>query len=128
MRYVHYNPNPDGRTVDDCTIRAISRVFDLHWQTAFWELAHKAFDMSDIQISNAVFLAYLKERGFKPRTLPDRCPECYTVDQFAYDHPYGTYIVATGTHVVAVVDGQYYDSWDSGREIPTYYFEREDER
>lgn len=27
-------------------------------------------------------------------------------------------------HVVCVQDGYYYDSWDSGNEIPIYYWER----
>jgi hypothetical protein len=28
--------------------------------------------------------------------------------------------------VVAVVDGDYYDTWDCGDEVPVYYFEREE--
>ena len=28
-------------------------------------------------------------------------------------------------HVVTVQDGKYYDTWDSGNEIPVYYWEKE---
>ena len=44
--------------------------------------------------------------------------------QFSYDHPEGEYILGTGNHVVTVINGDYYDTWDSGNEIPIYYFER----
>lgn len=79
--------------------------------------------MCDVQISNAVLAAHMKDKGYRQKALPDTCPSCYTVEQFCIDHPWGKYLVATGTHVVAVIDGEYYDSWDSGQEIPTYYFE-----
>lgn len=125
MRYVHYNPNPEGRSVGDCILRALTKLFGYSWEDAFRETAEYAFMMHDIQISNAVLAAYMRDNGFRQRTLPDNCPLCYTIEQFSIDHPYGEYLVATGSHVVAVVDGFYYDSWDSGQEIPTYYFEKE---
>lgn len=34
----------------------------------------------------------------------------------------GRYLLALDQHVVAVVDGDYYDTWDSGNEIPIYYW------
>ena len=30
------------------------------------------------------------------------------------------------SHVVCVEDGKYFDSWDSGNEIPLFYWEKED--
>ena len=42
------------------------------------------------------------------------------------DNPEGKYLLATGTHVVTVIDGDYYDTWDSGDEIPIYYFTKEE--
>lgn len=48
-----------------------------------------------------------------------------TVDSFARDHKQGTYIVKVAHHVVAVVDGKYYDTWDSGdRSLYGYYTKR----
>ena len=44
---------------------------------------------------------------------------------FGRDHPQGLYVLATGTHVITVIDGDYYDSWDSGDKIPLYYFKKE---
>ena len=38
------------------------------------------------------------------------------------DHRNGVYIVGDGSHVVAVVDGFYVDTWDSGNMSVLYYF------
>lgn len=53
--------------------------------------------------------------------LPDY--DGYTVRQFSAEHPCGSYILALSGHVVAVVDGEYYDAWDSGNETPIYVWE-----
>lgn len=55
---------------------------------------------------------------------PYDCPDCYTVADFCRDHPNGTYILAIEGHVVAVDHGDWYDTWDSGDEIPIYYWEK----
>jgi hypothetical protein len=34
-------------------------------------------------------------------------------------------MLATGTHVVAVIDGNYYDTWDSGDEVPIALWKKE---
>ena len=47
-----------------------------------------------------------------------------TVDEFAKDHPNGTYICKVAHHVVAVVDGEYYDTWDSGWRSMYGYYEK----
>ena len=83
--------------------------------------------MKDMPSSNAVWGAYLISKGFHREVIPNTCPDCYTVRDFCVDHPRGAYLLAIGTHVVTVVDGDYYDSWDSGNEIPVYYFTKEDE-
>lgn len=80
--------------------------------------------MYDMPSSNEVWMKYLKQKGYRRFVIPDTCPSCYTIRQFCLDYPIGDYLVATGSHVVAVIDGNYYDTWDSGSEIPIYYFER----
>ena len=51
--------------------------------------------------------------------------DCYTVKRFCADNPELTGILATGTHVIAVANGNYYDTWDSGEEVPIYYWRLE---
>lgn len=122
--YVLFNPNPEGKYVGDCVIRAIVKATGDSWNTIYDDVANKGYTLKDMPSSNHVWASYLKDRGFHRYIIPDTCPDCYTVRNFCKDHPYGVYILGTGTHVVTCVDGDYYDSWDSGDEVPIYYFER----
>lgn len=124
MAYIYYNPNPFKLSVGDCTIRAISCALNQSWKETYMGLVNQGYHMYDMPSANRVWGQYLKNNGFKKYQLPDTCPECYTIRDFCYDFPYGTYVVGTGEHVVCVYNGNYYDSWDSGNEIPIYYFER----
>lgn len=83
------------------------------------------FEMFDMPSSNRVWGEYLKSRGYERFVIPNTCPDCYTIRDFCIEHPKGKYLVATGVHVVAVVDGDYYDTWDSGGELPIYYWRKE---
>lgn len=125
MSFIFYNANPIQNRVGDCVIRAISKATGMDWGETYGEIVLQGFMMHDMPSSNAVWGTYLTENGFEKRMLPSSCPQCYSIREFCIDYPYGTYIVATGTHVVAVVDGDYYDTWDSGDEIPIYYFKKE---
>ena len=125
MAYTYYNPNPLGLSVGDCTIRAISKIIERDWKQTYLGLIVQGYQMYDMPSANRVWGEYLRSLGFVRRTIPDNCPDCYTVRDFCRDNPIGKFILGTGEHVIAVVDGDYYDSWDSGREIPIYYFERQ---
>lgn len=122
MSYEYYNPNPNGSRGGDCVVRAISFLTGQAWERTYVDLCIQGFILCDMPSINSVWGAYLKSKGFKPYVIPDNCPDCYTVKKFVSDHPWGEYMLATGSHVVAVKDGNYYDSWDSGDEIPVYYW------
>lgn len=122
-----YNPNPAGKFVGDCVIRAISKVENISWEEAFVGLMTEAFTLSDMPSSNYVWGSYLKQKGYVRKNLPNTCPDCYILESFCEEHPDGKYIVATGTHAVAVVSGIIYDSWNSAKEIVTYYWQKKEE-
>lgn len=125
MGYKYYNPNPQAARVGDCTIRAISKALDQRWEETYMSLVLQGFLQADMPSANSVWGSYLKKKGFKRQMIPDQCPDCYTVQEFAQDHPDGTYILALNGHVVAIKDGDYYDTWDSGQEVPVYYWQKE---
>ena len=125
--FKYYNPNPGGNLVGDCVIRSIARVTNQSWREAFSGVVEVAYELLDMPSSNYVWASYLKRNGFIKKVIPNTCPDCYSVRQFAVDNPFGTYLLGTGTHAVAVVDGDYYDTWDSGDEVPIFYFQKEDE-
>lgn len=124
--FVKTNPNPNGNRVGDCVIRAISIATGKNWEQVYIDLAIKGFVMGDMPSSNSVWGAYLRDEGYTRYTVPNTCPDCYTVRDFASENPIGTYILGTGTHAVAVKEGDYYDAFDSGDEHPIYYWERKE--
>lgn len=124
--FVEWNENPTGRRVGDCAVRAVAKALGISWERAYAMLALNGFLMGDMPSSNSVWGAVLRQNGFKARTLPDSCPECYTAADFATDHPDGVYVLGFGNHVATIVDGDIYDAWDSSDEIPQYVWYKED--
>lgn len=125
--WVEYNENPGGKRVGDCVVRALSRTLDQDWERTYIEICLQGLMMCDMPSANHVWGAYLRAKGYRRAILADECPECYTVRDFCRDYPKGRYVLALSSHVVAVVDGDYYDTWDSGDEAPLYYWYKEDE-
>ena len=122
--FKYYNPNPLNKRVGDCVIRAVSKVLDWEWNDTYTALCLQGYVMSDLPSSNQIWGAFLRKQGFIRQVIPNECPDCYTVEDFCKDHPTGIYVLGTGSHAVAVVDGFYYDAWESGREQPIYYYEK----
>lgn len=124
MAYIKYNPNPGYKSrVGDCSVRAVSKVFGTDWNTAYVKLCDMGLKMHDMPDSNNVIGALLTTHGFEKFSLPDLCPNCYSIKTFCKDYPEGVFVVGTGSHVVAVIDGNYFDSWNSGDEVPIYAWE-----
>lgn len=115
------NPNPCGIYVGDCVIRALSIALNKEWDKIYLDLCLLGFLECDMPNANHVWGKYLEDHGFISRTLS--ATSNATVRSFCLDHPRGLYILATGAHVVTVIDGQYYDAWDSGNERPIYVWE-----
>lgn len=120
-----YNPNPNKLRVGDCVIRAISKVLNQPWEKTYIDLCAYGLMYCDIPSANHVWGAYLRSKGFDRHIIPSSCPDCYTVRDFAEENPQGEYVCAISGHVVAVVDGNYYDTFDSGDMAPIYYWNKE---
>lgn len=123
----YFNPNPSGWDGIDCTVRALTKALNIPWEKAYTMLATNGFIMNDVMNANHVFNATLRQNGFKRYVIPNTCPDCYTINDFAKDHPRGTYILATGDHVCTIVNGTLFDSWQSGSRIPLVYWTKENE-
>jgi hypothetical protein len=85
--YIKYNPNPvSTRNVDDCVVRAITKALNIDWETAYALLANNGFLMGDLMNSNLVWGSVLRQYGFKRSSIPNTCPDCYTISDFCKDH------------------------------------------
>ena len=124
--WVEYNPNPSGRRVGDCAVRAVAKALNVDWETAYAMIANNGYQMNDMPSSNSVWGAVLRQHGFYRQAIPDTCPDCYTTEDFAEDNPKGTFVLGFGSHVATIIDGNLYDSWDSSKEIPQYFWYRKE--
>lgn len=122
-----YNPNPTGKRVGDCVVRALSKALGLDWETAFVAAVVMAFQLADMPSSDSVWGAVLRSHGFSRQAIPNTCPDCYTAADFCRDHPSGTFVLGFGGHVATIKDGILFDSWDSSNEIPQFYWQKEEE-
>lgn len=123
----YYNPNPSGKKVGDCVVRAIAKVLDTTWEDAYTRLAVKAYAMSDMPSSDIVWGSLLRDNGYVRESIPNTCPDCYTAEDFCDDYPDGKYVLSFGGHVATVCNGVLYDSWDSSNEIPIYFWYEDEE-
>ena len=112
-----YNPNPKGKNIGDCTLRAYCAAFNISWEEAF-DIA------SEIAKENGSMIQYVTDKvltehfecklddKYNKKTVKPK--ERITVAEFATTHPYGIYILHMRSHVVTLRNGEYWDSWDSG--------------
>ncbi len=125
--WIRYNPNPTGRNVGDCAVRAVSKALEIDWETAYDLISDAGYNMGDMPSSDSVWGAVLRQNGFYRTAIPNYCPDCYTVRDFCKDHPIGTYVLGFGGHVATVKDGDLYDSWNSSNEIPQFYWYKKED-
>lgn len=124
--FVPYNPNPMRRSTSDCVVRAISKLMGTDWDTTFIRLSIMALRKKDNLEKNHVWGDFLKLNGYRREFVPDMCPNCYTVKDFCLEHPKGKFLLRIDGlrdgHVVTAIDGDYYDTWDSGDEVVDYFY------
>lgn len=124
MAWAYYNPNPvhSEGGVGDCAVRAVAKALDISWEEAYAKLSMNGYLMGDIPNSDVVWGSVLRAEGYTRAVVPNTCPDCYTVEEFCEDHPIGLFVIKSDNHVATVIDGILYDSWNSEKKIPIYYW------
>lgn len=120
-----YNINPEHNDSSDCTVRAITLFVHEPYDDIYWDLSAEGFLQKRILIEDRVWNSYLEKRGFIFNRIPNDCPRCYSVREFAQQNQNGAFLLKVPDHVVCVIDGDYYDTWDSGNEVVLYYWRKE---
>ena len=128
-RWHEYNPNPKKKNVGDCSLRAYCAAFGWTWEEAFEkssEIAKGEAIMMDTHKTCEKVMegeGYVLDEEFKKSKRKD-----LTVNEFALTHPYGTYFLNTHGHLLCVKDGEYWDSWDSGKKkVRRIYIKKNEE-
>lgn len=124
-RWKEYNPNPKSRNIGDCTLRSYCAAFGISWDEAFDIASKVAKEQSSMiqYVSDKVLTEEFNctvDETYNKKSVKGK--DRITVNEFAMTHPYGTYILHVRSHQVTVIDGMYWDSWDSGeKKIDTVY-------
>jgi len=127
-RYVYFQPNKKDLKDEfgDCTVRALAKTLDVSWIEAFDKMIPIC---RREQVPNVFYApakiknAFMNELGFDYVGISNKTgSKRPTVDEFARDHKVGRFICNVANHEVAVVDGKYYDTWDSGHKSLYGYY------
>lgn len=127
---VRYNANTRGTSTGDCTARAISLAFNIDYTKARKALNNSAKEnwkekWNYNSINNVKKV--IQDLGGGPEI---KCDEKITLGDWADKYSSGVYIVhcnrtgqphGPGGHLVCVIDGKIYDSWDSRNYYPVSY-------
>ena len=120
-----YNANSRNTYTGDCVRRALSLAYGLDYDKISSELNKiKRAQNTDNTGRSSVWLKFLKDHN-APRieNLDTYAGDdgILTVDEFCKSHPTGTYILSSNkkhdaawaNHLICVIDGDVYDTWDS---------------
>lgn len=121
MRFSHYNPNPCGRSVGDCSVRAISEALNMDWGQAFALLSSFAYSMCDMANADDVWGAALRAYGFERINLDD-----VSLEDIARDFHNCICVIKFSWHVATMVNGVLFDAWNSSHETPIYMWIKEE--
>lgn len=117
-RYKYYQPNRKDLkdTYGDCVIRALCRAYNKAWLIVFDELVPISRDLQTTMNEKQCYEEYLRRQGAVYTGISNKKgTKRPTVSSFAQTHKKGTYFLNLANHCVAVVDGQYFDTWDCGQ-------------
>jgi len=127
--YKYYQPNNKDLKdkTGDCQVRALSKALNLSWLEAF-DLTipicrrMQTYTIFDGDLDKTI--EAMAELGFVYQGISNKKgTKRPTVKSFAAKHKTGTYILKIAHHVVACVDGTYYDTWDCGNRSMYGYYE-----
>ena len=108
----------------DCTVRALMKLLGVTWEEAYDELCKQGRRLKRMTNETECVYAALAGYGYVKRSISvEKGSKRPTVQSFAAAHPKGYYLLNVANHVVAVVDGHYYDSWDCGDKCLYGYME-----
>ena len=100
-------------------------AFDREWLEVFKELVVKAAFFQCMPNEKTCYEAVLKDNRFVYHGVSNsKGAKRPTVNSFVESHKDGTYVLRTAHHIVAVKDGYFWDSWDSGSKCLYGYWEQ----
>lgn len=132
-----YNANTQNKNTGDCVARSISLALGMDYDEVKRGLKKVGHEMG-LPGWNYFrgFTRYIREQvgyDISWRKPVEVFNKSMTVEEFSEELDTGTYLILCGkvegsqSHMVACIDGNYYDSWDSSNRIVSYFMVIDDE-
>jgi hypothetical protein len=122
MAFSNETANPVN-DCNDCIVRSTAKVFNEDWQSVMRKFCDKAIEMylmpNDGRVAQEVLANYPVQATYL------RHDERLTVHQLAESNPSGKFIALTKgvqSHAIGIVNGDWFDIYDSGDEELEYYW------
>jgi len=128
-KYKYFQPNKKDLKdkYGDCVVRSLVKSTGKNWLDVFDELVAIARDEQCIPNGKVCYERFLKENGFKYTGVSNKKgTKRPTVLSFTKEHKSGTFVLIVANHIVASIDGIYYDTWDCGDSSMYGYWEKQE--
>lgn len=110
----YFNANPKNKITDDCVIRAISTVLKQDYVVTYRELFEMSLKTGYMVNSKQNYAKYLKAKGWVKNNQPRKWDNTkYTGEEFCRLVSKDCIAHIGGHHIVAIIGGRIYDTWDS---------------
>lgn len=124
--YKEFNPNPLGKEVGDCTIRALCAVTGKDWFELYDMLSELGRELAcpfnSIELKDYDY--HTKLFGMvRHKVVREKGKKALNVQKFCREHQEGKFILRLANHMMGVVDGKYYElyaGWEDST-VYTYY-------
>lgn len=123
MAFIEFTANPKKKRTNDCIVRSIANATNRPWADVMRELCDLAIEFCTMPNDGEVVDEYMYRR----RWFADQPKTPTTVAQFAAEHPQGRFVIGVKDHGVSIIDGDWYDLVDSGRDLVVDYYEVKEE-
>jgi hypothetical protein len=124
---VNYNANSRGTSTGDCSVRAISLAFNKDYREVKQILNESAKRLRAQHYNSSKNIVEVISNVFHQGKYIDIREQKLTVEQFADQHPSGIYLIGCGRtpdahkqysyslggHIVTIINGKVFDTWDS---------------
>lgn len=112
-QYRFLNLNPQGKRTEDCVTRAITFATGLPYE----EVTEKLWLTADLYGCDR--LCRFCYSNYLTNVLKYKEVNCdgLTIEEFADENPYGTYLIRVPSHLTVIHNGVLYDIWDCRDEI-----------
>lgn len=114
--YREYNANPKKRKTSDCVIRALTVALNKKYEIVARDLFNISHELVTTQTATETYTHYLDKYYTLDKIyvmhLVNGKRKRLTVRDICQKFKKGTFVVTVANHLVAVKDGQFYDTFD----------------